>query len=89
MKHIYQTMMAACVLTSVGSINAAADYWSVSVSEDPVAAAEIEAGKQYVFQSAASAKAGTAAYLSVMDSSTAHLALTTRAFSPLRRLTKK
>ena len=63
MKHIYQTMMAACVLTSVGSINAAADYWSVSVSEDPVAAAEIEAGKQYVFQSAASAKAGTAAYL--------------------------
>ena len=63
MKHVYQTMMAACVLTSVGSINAAADYWSVSVSEDPVAAAEIEAGKQYVFQSAASAKAGTAAYL--------------------------
>ena len=63
MKHVYQTMMAACVLTSVGSINAAADYWSVSVGENPVTADNIEAGKQYVFQSAASAKAGSAAYL--------------------------
>ena len=63
MKHVYQTMMAACVLTSVSSINAAADYWSVSVGENPVTADNIEAGKQYVFQSAASAKAGSAAYL--------------------------
>ena len=63
MKHVYQTMMTACVLTTVGAISASADYWSVTVSQDPVEATEIEAGKQYVFQSAASAKAGSAAYL--------------------------
>ena len=89
MKHVYQTMMAACVLTSVGSINAAADYWSVSVGENPVTADNIEPANNMYSKAQLLPKLEVQPICSVINSSPAQLASTTRVFSPSRRQTKK